>query len=141
MHQDNLKEISILEQKSALQILVQLLEYGGTMQISFLEQSVDGGQSAVETAIRKLSSIKIVQDYQMYERGPRYIMLTDKGESIAYDLISIQEKINQEYPDEKDGKDKIDLVVQLSEKQRKHGLARKTIYLKEEKRKILTKEK
>lgn len=70
-----------------------MLEYSGTMQTSFLEQSVDGYQSTMETANRKLSSLDTVQDYQMYQSGPRYIVLTYRGETIAYGLISIQEKI------------------------------------------------
>ena len=86
--------IKILEQKSALQIHVKILEKGGECTTVALLESIDGALTSYYTALNLLIKEKLVNSYQKHRRQKRILSLTKDGEEVAWKLAEIDVILN-----------------------------------------------
>lgn len=84
------QEFQPLEQKTSLQVLYHLVNHGGTLRYRALARSVYGGASALNTAIKKLCNVGLIDEFIEVKKQKRVFNLTDEGLSIAKRIVDIE---------------------------------------------------
>ncbi len=78
-----------LEQKTAMEIILYLLEKEDNSNLTSVLNSVKGGLTATYNTIDKLRISKLISDQQEHEYGVKALFLQEKGKLLAYKIAEI----------------------------------------------------